>query len=57
MSDSVSIPEKREIPFEGLENWVNAQKRAEFQSLRKGKYPSKHKEEVEAWREARSFNP
>ena len=39
---SVSIPEKREIPFEvdalrDLNTWIDE----EFQSLRKGKYPSK----------------
>ena len=38
---TVSIPEKREIPFEGMSGKVSNAIDAMFQSLRKGKYPSK----------------
>ena len=37
----VSIPEKREIPFEVCADGKPFRVYAEFQSLRKGKYPSK----------------
>ena len=37
----VSIPEKREIPFEASAVSVLEEPQIKFQSLRKGKYPSK----------------
>ena len=37
----VSIPEKREIPFEAAAIGAAFGNNGEFQSLRKGKYPSK----------------
>ena len=37
----VSIPEKREIPFEERSGGRQEKGASEFQSLRKGKYPSK----------------
>ena len=37
----VSIPEKREIPFEAWNATNTVRETVAFQSLRKGKYPSK----------------
>ena len=37
----VSIPEKREIPFEVKAEKIKKARKNLFQSLRKGKYPSK----------------
>ena len=53
----VSIPEKREIPFEamGWGSWNNDD--AAFQSLRKGKYPSKTNDTTNTPKFDVRFNP